>query len=634
VQVRTGEMMKKFSIVAYLLCVLLLSLHTQAQQQTPVTFWIDSGQTYILPNITSGVSLPTGCTGTVSFLLDGTVLGTSTVAFGEAYLNDVSWSVGAHNLTANYSGDASCAPGSNSVAFTIVKDTPSFRVETSADSILSNQDLIVGVAVTNTSNNSDYGCYATTQGTVTLTANGTAVATRPLSSFAWFAIPAGSLPPGNQNITATYNGSSSCSPGSTSVAINVTDFRNVPSPVLLSSSSNPGSDSSPISFTAQVLGNSPAPTGNAQLKEGETVLRSSAVTTISAQNLLGPLVREPLVGEDANDYAEPYGGSASDGDLQFRAGTAPDGSNGAVIMSGWDFSLQTEYCAPSALHQFSIFAKELTPGQQFRLRAQFYGDSAYEPASETVSDWFTTSSSWQQFSISATAPAGIGYCVMEVELPDTGSNSLYLWGPQIQWGTAVGPYVRGYLFGLQEDDTRNANVANISATLSAGTHNLLATYSGDSNYQSGSSAQLVELVNSGVPVVPLAIATSSLPAGILNDSYGATLIPDGGVAPYTWSVVSGSLPAGLSLDAERGVIAGAPTAVGATTFTVQVSDASANTATTQFSLNITAPLVITTAYLPSGSQNVPYAAQIAVSGGQAPYIWSLFNGSSPDYSRK
>lgn len=64
------------------------------------------------------------------------------------------------------------------------------------------------------------------------------------------------------------------------------------------------------------------------------------------------------------------------------------------------------------------------------------------------------------------------------------------------------------------------------------------------------------------PPGPLSITTSQLPRGVPGAAYTATLTASGGTTPYEWSVVSGSLPAGLTLDASSGVISGTPTAPG------------------------------------------------------------------------
>jgi hypothetical protein len=73
---------------------------------------------------------------------------------------------------------------------------------------------------------------------------------------------------------------------------------------------------------------------------------------------------------------------------------------------------------------------------------------------------------------------------------------------------------------------------------------------------------------------PIAITTSTLPGATANSAYKATLAATGGTAPYTWSLVSGQLPAGLALSSS-GVISGTPTTAGTTFFSVQAKDSAA-----------------------------------------------------------
>ena len=89
-------------------------------------------------------------------------------------------------------------------------------------------------------------------------------------------------------------------------------------------------------------------------------------------------------------------------------------------------------------------------------------------------------------------------------------------------------------------------------------------------------------------VDPLSILTTQMPDGAHDKEYSYALQAGGGNSPYTWTVVSGSLPDGLSLSS-GGVISGtAPAVAGNTTFnfTVQVSDSSYQPATVTQSLNI------------------------------------------------
>ncbi|MBI4714843.1 MAG: putative Ig domain-containing protein [Nitrospirae bacterium] len=67
-------------------------------------------------------------------------------------------------------------------------------------------------------------------------------------------------------------------------------------------------------------------------------------------------------------------------------------------------------------------------------------------------------------------------------------------------------------------------------------------------------------------------------------TFGAT----GGVAPYTWSVLSGNLPPGLSLDTQTGTVSGTPAAPGLYTFTLQVTDAAGVVSSTAYTWAILA----------------------------------------------
>jgi large repetitive protein len=70
---------------------------------------------------------------------------------------------------------------------------------------------------------------------------------------------------------------------------------------------------------------------------------------------------------------------------------------------------------------------------------------------------------------------------------------------------------------------------------------------------------------------------SHLPAGTVGVAYSQHLIAQGGLAPYSWFIVSGQLPAGLFLGATppdfNNLLSGTPTTAGTFTFTMQVWDA-------------------------------------------------------------
>ncbi|HMP83721.1 MAG TPA: Ig-like domain-containing protein, partial [Verrucomicrobiota bacterium] len=96
----------------------------------------------------------------------------------------------------------------------------------------------------------------------------------------------------------------------------------------------------------------------------------------------------------------------------------------------------------------------------------------------------------------------------------------------------------------------------------------------------------------------LAVATAALPAGDVDVPYTATLAASGGVPPYQWAIVGGSLPPGFGIQTGSGSITGTVATAGTYSFTTQVTDADSppQIATRSFDLVIAPPppiLVVT-----------------------------------------
>jgi hypothetical protein len=88
-------------------------------------------------------------------------------------------------------------------------------------------------------------------------------------------------------------------------------------------------------------------------------------------------------------------------------------------------------------------------------------------------------------------------------------------------------------------------------------------------------------------LVPVSIVTgATLPSGIISAPYTTTLVAQDGRLPYTWTLTSGTLPTGLVLDGATGIIAGTPTTVGSSTFTIQVQGLLGTSASRAFTLAI------------------------------------------------
>jgi hypothetical protein len=140
---------------------------------------------------------------------------------------------------------------------------------------------------------------------------------------------------------------------------------------------------------------------------------------------------------------------------------------------------------------------------------------------------------------------------------------------------------------------RLASTGSIAGTPSvAGVYSftLRATDSGDSPITASQQYQLTILPGNssgavGAPnaaIVPggapkgsaLQMPAKQMPDGQVNESYSAAVTVVGGLRPYAWTLSSGALPAGLTLDPARGQILGAPASTGTFSFVVEVSDSS------------------------------------------------------------
>ncbi|HBG04174.1 MAG: hypothetical protein A2075_16045 [Geobacteraceae bacterium GWC2_58_44] len=126
-----------------------------------------------------------------------------------------------------------------------------------------------------------------------------------------------------------------------------------------------------------------------------------------------------------------------------------------------------------------------------------------------------------------------------------------------------------------------------------------------------------------LPVDPLFTAASRLNDAIVGTPYSQTISATGGLPPYSWSLYSGKLPAGLSLDPATGSISGTPTVATSEPLTIKATDSGGRSIYQACTLRVLNPLQIPTTILPNSFVGASYSELVRVTGGIAPYSFSI-----------
>ena len=206
-----------------------------------------------------------------------------------------------------------------------------------------------------------------------------------------------------------------------------------------------------------------------------------------------------------------------------------------------------------------------------------------------------TASGWQQVNFST--PVAIS------------ANSVYV----ASYHTTIGHYSANWSYFA----TSGVNNAPLHALASAAaTPDGRYAYGSNSSFPTGSHQAANYWVDvlfnpSGGTGGALQITSAQLPGGTVAGTYSATLSATGGSTPYTWSLLSGTLPNGLTLSAS-GSLSGTPSLAGSFPFTVQVKDAAGLSASANFSINVASPVPTIAITAPASGATV--SGTISVSG--------------------
>lgn len=165
--------------------------------------------------------------------------------------------------------------------------------------------------------------------------------------------------------------------------------------------------------------------------------------------------------------------------------------------------------------------------------------------------------------------------VTTASLPETTAGAAYNNTLQVQGGSA--PYTWTIASGLPDGLSLIPDTGEILGIPStAGNWGFIVTVR---DAYGATAAKILEIMVNPSP----AIATTTV-SNLYQDSTGqeVAFAATGGISPYTWSLLSGRLPTGLTLNTQNGVVSGTPSKPGKYTFTILVTDALGITFATEY----------------------------------------------------
>ena len=297
------------------------------------------------------------------------------------------------------------------------------------------------------------------------------------------------------------------------------------------------------------------------------------------------------------------------------AGTAGQPYTGSVGVSGGTGPYTCALTAgslPVGLSLASNCALSGTPTTASSTSVTITAKDSSNPANTTTGDVTVTVSPGPLSLTSGSVPNGTVGVTYSAPVPLTGGNSPYT------CAVASGTPPAGLTLGS------NCVISGIPTT--AGTSSFTVSASDASNPAATTTGPLTISINP-LPMLSL----MSPPSATVGTPYSGTIGVAGGTAPYTCTLVAGTVPAGLSLNSDC-KLTGTPTTAGSSTLTVQATDSSqpANQTTGPVTVQVNAaPANLTVVSPPAATVETPYIGAIPVTGGTAPYHCSVAAGTVP-----
>lgn len=311
----------------------------------------------------------------------------------------------------------------------------------------------------------------------------------------------------------------------------------------------------------------------------------------------------------------PYSWSLISGALPDGLGLAPNGiiSGTPAVTGTFDFTVNVTD-AQSATAQKALAITIIPPATGYD--AQFVSQNV--PATLQPRQLFVATIRWLNVG-SVAWDGGTGFSILSQNPP----NNVVWGGNTVPWvGLPVRPGEQMELV-FQAFAPSQAGIYNFQWQLNQQAVGFFGQMSANVSITVGDASQ----------PAPVSISGPSSVSAVKGTSLTVSLTAAGGTPPYTWSVVTGALPGGISLNPATGALTGTPNAEGSFAATVQVTDSRSQTAQKALTFTVTVPaappLEITTSTLPGATKGVSFSQQLNATGGKQPYTWTMTSGALP-----
>ncbi len=296
-------------------------------------------------------------------------------------------------------------------------------------------------------------------------------------------------------------------------------------------------------------------------------------------------------------------------------GLGPNGyyQFGGLCAGNYTVTINNGQAALSGFLPTKTLAAESTPANDSNINPASVSLATVPSSDETIDFGYWAPAPVTLACAAATGQVGVPYSSSLVATGGTGGYTFSIISGSLPAGLTLNP-ATGAITGIPT---------------AFGTSSFTAQVMDNSGLAAGTTTSSCTIVIAPPPIT-LACAANTGQVGV---PYSSSLVATGGTGVYTFSISSGSLPAGLTLNPATGAITGTPTAFGTSTFTAMVVDSSktaAGTTTSNCTIVIAPnPIIVTCPLINIGQLGVAYSSSVGVSGGVAPYSYLIYSGALP-----